>query len=149
MKKLLATLATGLGLAGALFAAAGWCMVAPGEVVVVRRLGRLVAPPWGPGLHWRYPLGIDRLDRVRCDAVRQLTVGQAGPPGADREASAGEALTGDLNLVRIQATVQYRVARPVDYVLHAEPAEPLLARAAEASLARALARRGVDAVLRS
>ncbi|HZW33111.1 MAG TPA: SPFH domain-containing protein [Isosphaeraceae bacterium] len=148
-KKLLAALAAGLGLAVALFVAAGWCLVAPGEVVVVRRLGRLVEPPWGPGLHWRFPLGIDRLDRVRSDAVRHVTIGQAGPPGGDQEPSTGEALTGDLNLVRIQATVQYRVARPVDFVLHAEPAEHLLARSAEASLTRALARRGVDAVLRS
>src|SRR5262245_19722800 len=148
-KNLLASSAAGLGLAGVLFVAAGWCLVAPGEVVVVRRLGRLVKPPWGPGLHWRIALGIDRLDRVRSDAVRHLTIGQAGPPGGDREPSTGEALTGDLNLVRIQATVQYRVARPVDSVVDAEPVEELLARAAEASLAQALARRGVDAVLRS
>ena len=148
-KRILAISGAGLGLAGALFVAAGWCLVAPGEVVVVRRLGRLVEPPWGPGLHWRIPLGIDRLDRVRSDAVRHLTIGQDGPPGGDQEPSTGEALTGDLNLVRIQATVQYRVARPVDYVLHAEPAEHLLARAAEASITRALAHRGVDAVLRS
>jgi membrane protease subunit HflK len=58
-------------------------------------------------------------------------------------------MTGDLNLVRFQATVQYRVARPVDYVLHVSEVEPLLAISAEASIARALAVRGVDAVLRS
>ena len=70
---------------------------------------------WGPGLHWRLPLGIDRLDRVRSDAVRQLTIGLAGTAGSDLEPSAGEVMTGDLNLLRFQATVQYRVARPVDY----------------------------------
>ncbi len=64
-------------------------MVAPGEVVVVRRLGRVVEPPWGPGLHWHFPAGIDRLDRIRTDAVRQLTIGQSGPPSADQEPSAG------------------------------------------------------------
>jgi membrane protease subunit HflK len=148
-KTILATCAAGLGLAGILFLAAGWCLVAPGEVVVVRRLGHLVAPPWGPGLHWRIPLGIDRLDRVRADAVRHVTIGQAGPPGGDREPSTGEALTGDLNLVQIQGTVQYRVAQPVDFVLRAEAVDSLLARSAEARMARALARRGVDAVLRS
>ena len=40
-----------------LFVGSGVCLVAPGEVVVVRRLGRLIDPTWGPGLHWRYPLG--------------------------------------------------------------------------------------------
>jgi membrane protease subunit HflK len=149
MKKTLAVITLGLFLAVALIGAAGWCMVAPGEVVVVRRLGRLIEPAWRPGLHWSWPLGIDRLERVRSDAVRQLTIGWAGPPSPEIEPAAGELMTGDLNLVRIQATVQYRVATPSDYVLRAEQVEPLLMRSAEASLTRALARRGVDSVLRS
>jgi membrane protease subunit HflK len=148
MKRSLVILLFGAGLVAAGFVAAGWCIVAPGEVMVVRRLGRLVEPPWGPGLHWHYPAGIDQLDRIRTDVVRQLTIGQAGPPSAAREPSAGEMLTGDLNLLRIEATLQYRVARPADHALTSDRAEDLLTRAAEASLARSLARRGVDAVLR-
>ncbi len=149
MKRSLIVLLVAAGLLAAGFAAAGWCVVAPGEVVVVRRFGRVVEPPWGPGPHWHYPAGIDRLDRIRTDSVRQLTIGQAGPAPADREPAAGEMLTGDLNLLRIQATLQYRVANPVDYALGSGQAEDLLARSAEAGLARSLARRGVDAVLRS
>ncbi len=137
MKKQLGTLGIGLVVALGLFVAGGWCLVAPGEVVVVRRFGRIVDPPWGPGLHWHVPLGIDHLDRVRSDAVRQFTVGQAGTPAHDQEPSEGEALTGDLNLVRIQATIQYRVARPVDYIARAEQVEPLLIRSTEGSLSRA------------
>jgi membrane protease subunit HflK len=149
MKKAPATLLIAAGLTAALTVATGWCLVAPGEVAVVRRFGRSIDPPWGPGLHWRLPLGIDRLDRVRSDAVRQITIGLAGPAGSDREPSAGEVMTGDLNLLRFQATVQYRVARPVDYVVRVDQVEPLLATSAEASVSRALAVRGVDAVLRS
>jgi membrane protease subunit HflK len=130
------------------FVASGLCMVAPGEVVVVRRLGRLVEPPWGPGLHWRYPLGIDRLDSVRGLEVRQLTIGLASASSADFEPSAGEFLTGDLNLLRIQATIHYRAANPVDYILRAEDVEPMLSRLLEAALTRALASRKVDDVLR-
>ena len=81
------------------------------------------------------------LPEAELDAVAHVA--------RERTFATGEALTGDLNLVRFQATVQYRVARPDDYVLHAEPVEHLLARSAEAGNARALARRGVDAVLRS
>jgi modulator of FtsH protease HflK len=146
MNKYLAIVLVGAVLAVALTGASGWCMVAPGEVAVVRRLGRLVEPLWGPGLHWRLPLGIDRIERVRSDAVRQVTIGLTGRVV---EPAAGEVMTGDLNLLRFQATVQYRVARPVDFVLRAQQVEPLLATAAEASVARALAVRGVDAALRS
>jgi membrane protease subunit HflK len=149
MRKFLAIFCCVLGLASALALAMGWTMVVPGEVVVVRRLGRLVEPPWGPGLHWRYPLGIDQADRVRADAVRQLTIGLPASADSELEPSSGEVMTGDLNLLRIQATAQYRVARPVDWVLHCEHVEKLLVAAAEASVSRALAARGVDAVLRS
>jgi modulator of FtsH protease HflK len=132
-----------------LLVASGVCLVAPGEVVVLRRLGRLVDPVWEPGLHWRFPLGIDRVDRVRSLEVRQLTIGLSGPASADFEPSAGEFMTGDLNLLRIQATVQYRVANPADYVLRVEQLEPLLSRLAEAAVTRGLASRKVDGVLRS
>ena len=108
-------------------ATAGWCVIAPGEVAVVRRLGRAIDPPWGPGLHWRFPAGIDRVDRIRTDAVRRLTIGYAGPAVADREPSAGEVMTGDLNLLRVEAALQYRVADPVSHALRGDRAEELLA----------------------
>ena len=62
--------------ASLLIAATGW-RVWPGERIVVRRFGRILAPDWGPGLHWGAPLGIDCFDRVRTDEVRRLNVGAA------------------------------------------------------------------------
>jgi membrane protease subunit HflK len=129
-------------------AATGWVEVAPGEVAVVRRLGRVLLHPWAPGPHLGWPLGLDRIDRVRTDQVRRLAIGLAATPGPGDAPGAGEFLTGDLNLFRARGVVQYRVSNPVDYVLRATDVEPLLARVAEASLTRALARRGIDAVLR-
>jgi modulator of FtsH protease HflK len=123
-------------------------MVAPGEVVLVRRLGRLIEPVWGPGLHWRFPALIDRIDRVRSDAVRQLTIGSAGTAGLDDEPSSGEVMSGDLNLLKVQATVQYRVSKPRDYAFRVDAVDPLLSKAATAAIARAVSTRGVDAVLR-
>lgn len=136
-------------LAAAALAASAWCLVGPGEVAVVRRFGRVVSPAWGPGLHWSLPAGIDRVDRIRTDAVRRLTIGQAGVPTPDQEPSAGELLTGDLNLLRFEATVQYRVDEPVAHALWAGEGDQWLGRAAESRLARALATREVDAALRS
>jgi membrane protease subunit HflK len=149
MNKTFATIPVMLVSAAAVIWATGWCMVAPGEVVVVRRLGRLLEPPWGPGLHWRYPLGIDKADRVRSDAVRQLTIGLAASADSGLEPSAGEMMTGDLNLLRVQATVHYRIARPADWILRCGRVETLLEASAGASVSRALAARGVDAILRS
>lgn len=134
--------------ASLLIAATGWRVVRPGERIVVRRFGRIITPDWGPGLHWGAPLGIDRCDRVRTDEVRRLNVGTAQEAAAAGDPGAEEFLTGDLNLVRVRAVIQYRVANPVELVVRSGDVGALLERLAEASLAHSLARRGIDPVLR-
>jgi membrane protease subunit HflK len=130
--------------------ATSWVEVAPGEVVVVRRLGRVVAAPLLPGPHLGWPLGLEQRTRVRTDEVRRLEVGLVTAPGPDVEAGAGEYLTADRNLLRARGVVEYRVADPIALVLSTSESdvEPLLTRLAESSLARALSRRGIDAALR-
>jgi membrane protease subunit HflK len=131
------------------YLATGWVVVAPGEAVVVRRLGRVLPRPWTQGPHWGWPVGIDRVVRVRTDEVRRLAIGLAGTPGPDDAPGSGEFLTGDLNLLRARGVVQYRVSDPVACVLHARDLDRLLSRLAEASLSRALAHHGIDAALRT
>lgn len=135
------------GLVG--YLATGLVVVAPGEVVVVRRLGRVLPRPLTPGLHLGGPYGVDRTTRVRTDAVRRLEVGLVGTAGPDDDPGAGEYLTGDLNLLRARGVVQYRVADPVAFTLRASEIEVLLAHLTEASLTRALSRKGIDAALRA
>ncbi len=130
------------------YLASGLYVVAPGEVGVVRRFGRVQQPPRPPGLHLGWPRGLDRVTRVRTDEVRKLTVGLADAAGSDSDMGSGEYLTGDLNLIRAQAIVQYRVADPAAYVTKAEQVEPILRRIAEASLARALASQNIDMTLK-
>jgi membrane protease subunit HflK len=129
------------------YALTGLCAVAPGEAVVVRRFGRVRPSPLGPGLHWTAPRGIDRRDRVRLDAVRRLEVGGVGVAGPEDDPGGGEFLTGDRNLLRARAAVQYRVADPVAYATRVADPDALLARLADAAMARALAARPIDAAL--
>lgn len=141
-------LGIGAALCVAAYLASGVVIVAPGEVVVVRRLGRVVSTPWRAGPHLGLPLGFDHVTKVRIDEVRRLSVGLSETPKAVDEPGAGEYLTGDLNLLRAQATLQYRVADPVAFVLHARAVEPILTRLAEASLSRAFAQQAIDTALR-
>ncbi|QDV33159.1 protease modulator HflK [Tautonia plasticadhaerens] len=140
----------GLSIAGAAAAlATGFVAVEPGEAVVVRRLGRADPGPLGPGLHWVAPLGIDRVDRVRTDEVRRLVVGLATVPGAGQAPGAGEFLTGDLNLIRAEAVVQYRVSDPVAFVLAADRLDATILGLGESALSRALSRLGIDEAMRA
>jgi membrane protease subunit HflK len=132
----------------AAYLATGFVVVPPGEVVVVRRLGRALPVAWTRGPHWGLPYGLDRLTRIRVDQVRRLSVGLVGPPGSEEEPGAGEFLTGDLNLLRTRAVVQYRIADPAASAFRVAQLEPLLSRLAESSLARALSSQGIDSALR-
>lgn len=141
-----------LGLVAVVIAAALILMVSvevvqPGEVVVVRRLGAVERAPLGPGIHLTWPLGLSRRDRVRTGEVRRLTLG-AEAAGAVAAPGMIEALTRDLNVVILEADVQYRVSDPVAYVVCAVDREGVLQRAAEGCFAEVVGGESIDGALK-
>jgi membrane protease subunit HflK len=127
----------------------GVTQVRPGEIAVVRRFGRVVDQP-GPGLHVGLPYGMDRVDRVPVDLVRRVRIGyQPDADENDQTTPPGQLLTGDYNLVNVQVLLDYAIKEKdvVDYVVQAERADGVIARAAEAIIAEWVAGRKVDEVL--
>ena len=130
------------------YAATGLYQVLPGEAAVVRRFGRVLPERPEPGLHLGLPWGMDRVDRVAVDQLRRAVVGYQEGTGA-AAMPAGQLLTGDHNLVNVQATIYYKV-RPdeaADYVTQADRVDGLAERAAEAVMAEWVASRTVDEAL--
>jgi membrane protease subunit HflK len=129
----------------------GFTIVEPGEIAVVRRFGRVLPEKPGPGLYRGLPWGIDRVDRVQIERVRSVTVGFT--PEASQEASLntpeGQLLTGDHNLVNVQAVINYAVNpdEVEQFVFQQDQAAALVARTAETVLTEWLAGRTVDTVL--
>ena len=137
-----------LALALAGYAATGMVQVLPGERGVVRRFGRVLEHKPEPGLWVGLPWGMDRVDRVPVDRFQSVTVGYRDDAG-DGATPAGQLLTGDHNLVNVQATLYYKVrADEVEhYVEAADRVDGLLERAAETALAQWVGSRDVDDVL--
>jgi membrane protease subunit HflK len=136
-----------------LFAASlltGVTQVRPGERAVIRRFGRVLDEKPGPGLWIGLPWGLDRVDRVSVDAVRQIEVGfdprQEESEGTTPE---GQLLTGDHNLVNVQVKIQYQIRENEveKYVIQKDRIDNLITRAAEAILAEWIASQSVDDVL--
>lgn len=133
-----------LGIVTAAVVGLGGIYVVPqDEIGVVRRFGAVLPEPRTPGLHWGLPWGLDRLDRIKPNQARTLTVGTSML--ADGES--GEFLTGDRNLIRFEALVQYRVRETTAYLFATASAEQALRRAVESALAEAAAARDVDSLL--
>jgi membrane protease subunit HflK len=139
--------------AGLLLAAwllTGVTEIRPGERAVVRRFGRVLDVQPRAGWWVGFPRGIDRVDRVAVEQVRRVAVGyRPEEGGGGEETPPGQLLTGDHNLVNVQVVLNYAVDPDalVDYVIHREGAEEMLARTAEAVLAEWVAGRPVDEVL--
>jgi modulator of FtsH protease HflK len=122
--------------------------VRPGERAVVRRFGQVVALP-EPGLWIGLPFGLDRVDLVSVQ-VRRVAVGyDKDNENEEIGIPRGQFLTGDHNLVNIQAQIDYAVdeANIVDFVEQADRVEGVIAQAAEAVMAEWVAGRKVDEVL--
>ncbi len=131
------------------YALTGVVQIRPGERGVVRRFGRLLPKRLEPGLAFQLPWGMDRVDRVAVDRVQTVTVGYQEDDFSGETMPAGQLLTGDHNLVNVQAVLSYKV-RPneeAEYVFQADRVDALLTRAVEAVMAQWVAGRTVDDVL--
>src|SRR5881409_1235 len=102
----------------AIYLGSGVFTVAADEQAVVRRFGR-VAARLGPGIHYRLPWPIDRVDVVKTTSVMKTGVGFDLPEGDARVAGV-EILTGDTNIIRVAMTLQYVIRNPATFLFDIE-----------------------------
>lgn len=128
--------------------------VEPTEQAVLLRFGRYVSTE-PPGLHLKFPFGIDRAIKVKTKVVLQQEFGfrSAGTTGS-RTAYSGRRfdeesliLTGDLNVADAEWIVQYRVAEPRKYLFHARNVLKNLRDVSQSMMRRVIGDRLVGEVL--
>jgi Cu+-exporting ATPase len=128
------------------YASSGLTQVAPDEIAIMRRFGRPVAD-LQPGLYWRWPWPVEDVVRLKPDQVRTIELGFRSVAGKEvapgyswtslhrvgTVANADESLmiTGDNNLVEVQASARYRVVEPRVYLFEVRDPEETLRAATE------------------
>lgn len=127
----------------------GIYIVSADQQAVVTRFGAVVEPRVKPGIHVSLPWPVDQVRRLKVQQLQRVVIG-----GDLAEESLGRTqphlsqfLTGDQNIIHVRAVVQYSVAAPADYLFRTRDVVEVVRAAAEAELARRIARRGVDDVL--
>jgi Cu+-exporting ATPase len=156
--------AAAAGVLALAYVLSGLTLVGPDEIAVVRRFGRPVAD-LGPGLSWRWPWPVEDVVRLRPDRIRTVEVGFRTIPGSTpvapgyswaslhggdgirRVAEEAVMITGDGNLLDVQATVRYRVADPHVYLFEVRDPDVIVRAAAEAVLRGMIAGRPFADVL--
>ena len=129
-----------------LYLASGIFAVAPDEQAVVRRFGRLVAR-LGPGIHYRLPWPVDRVDTLKTTAVMKTGAGFALSEVEGEVITGIELLTGDTNIIGVGMVLQYVVQQPTDFLFEVEEPQTLIGSLAEAILTATVIGMSVDEVL--
>ncbi|MEM8997731.1 MAG: SPFH domain-containing protein, partial [Acidobacteriota bacterium] len=105
---------------------------------VVMRFGKFVATE-DPGLHFKLPLGVDRVIvvPVKRQLKQEFGFGTAGATNRWQFSSSSEfgdekaMVTGDLNAALVEWVIQYRIESPSDYLFNVRNADATLRDASE------------------
>ncbi len=125
------------------------------EAGVVTRFGKLHTIS-KPGLHWKLPLGIDRVQHVPI--LRQMNQEFGFDSGnsssrrqytPDRREQGNEKhmVTGDLNAALVEWVIQYRIHDPASYLFEVRNPDEILRGASEAVMREVVGDRTVDEVI--
>ncbi|MCK5656760.1 MAG: FtsH protease activity modulator HflK, partial [Deltaproteobacteria bacterium] len=143
-------------LVAALIVAVGYASVytvAPEEAGVIQRFGRYVRVT-GPGLHFKLPFGIEMVSKVKTGRNFQMEFGyrtvEAGVRSRFTERGFKEEslmLSGDLNVVDLQWTVQYKIGDPKDFLFQVRDVDSAIRDMSESVMRRVVGNRLFDFVL--
>ncbi|UCG14567.1 MAG: protease modulator HflK, partial [Deltaproteobacteria bacterium] len=127
--------------------------VAPEETGVIQRFGRYVRVS-GPGLHFKLPFGIETVRKVKTGRNFQMEFGyrttEAGIRSRFTERGFKEEslmLSGDLNVVDMQWTVQYKIGNPIDYLFQVQDVKSTIQDVSESVARQVVGNRLFDFVL--
>jgi membrane protease subunit HflK len=134
-----------------LWFASGVYIVAPDEMGVVKRFGKMVRTS-EPGPHWHAPFPIETVLKPKVTKVHRLEVGfrtvSSGPPARYRPVpSEALMLTGDENIVALEFIVQYRIKDPIQYLFNIKQQEKTIKDASEAAMREVVGKNKIDDVL--
>jgi len=144
----------------------GIYVVPPEEVGIVQRFGRKLLPYDEPGIHYKLPWPVDRLTRVRARRVRVVEIGfRSNATTPDVEPAAYEwnvqhrsgrfqrkpeeslMLTGDQNMIELNATVHYDLPQPDEFTFSQLDGEATVRAAAESAVQSVVTSSTLDDVL--
>lgn len=140
-----------IGIIIVLWLLSGVYIVKADQQGVVRRFGEYVRVT-EPGIHWRMPFPVEKVDKPSVTEVKRSEIGfrtiDSGPPArySDRPAES-IMLTGNLNIVDCDMIVQYKIVDAVKFLFNVHDVTGTVQVAAEAALRQVIGQREIDEAL--
>lgn len=126
----------------------GIYQVDPSQVALVKTFGKY-SHTTGPGIHVHAPYPFQTHVIVDVQTIRKQEIGfrTVRPGQYVQKKEEALILTGDGNIVSVEAVVQFRVNDPVKFIFRVENAEELVKFTTESALREMIAKRTVDEIL--
>ena len=118
------------------------------QQAVVTTLGR-VSDITAPGLHFKLPYGIQKVNKVDVNVYQKIELGYMTQEDGTVTANAGEStmITGDYNIVNVDFFVEYKITDPVAYLYSSNNPEMILRNLIQSQVRNVVGSSNVDSVL--
>lgn len=131
----------------------------PGDAIgVLIRFGKVVEPRVSPGLHYKLPWPVDRVETLQIKQVKTITIKDFGSDFMKAEGGVSYSfyketnlqpycITGDNNIVAITLVLKYTLDNPIDYLYGMKRPESFMKRCTASLIVNHLAKLQIDEVL--
>ena len=101
------------------------------------------------GLHFKWPLGIQQVEKVDVNVYQKIELGYATESDGNYNTKTNEStmITGDYNIVNVDFFVEYKISDPVQYLYSSNKPELILRNLIQSQVRNVVGSTSVDAVL--
>ncbi|MEA2064516.1 MAG: FtsH protease activity modulator HflK [Gemmatimonadota bacterium] len=111
-----------------------------GQNALVLRFGRVTGEVAEAGIHYHLPLPVERVVKVRVSEVKTISIQEQSEYRLER-------VTGDANLILVDALISYNVKRITGYLYNIQDVQAIIKVAGQKCLSAELAEMNVDDVM--
>ena len=136
-----------VAIAALVVVASSWFTVQPEETALVLRFGKVVRTQ-GPGLHFKWPYGVEQVIHVPTARVLKEEFGFRTISSDQRSSYSSQGymdeslmLTGDLNVIDVQWIAQFRIEEPFKFLFHLREAPRTIRDISESVMRRVVGNR--------
>ena len=118
------------------------------QQAVVTTFGK-VTDVTDPGLHFKWPFGIQQVHKVDVNVYQKIELGYDTVSDGDYVTNINEStmITGDYNIVNVDFFVEYKITDPVQYLYSSNNPELILRNLIQSQVRNVVGSTSVDAVL--
>jgi modulator of FtsH protease HflK len=139
-----------LGAIVVLWLASGFYIVNQGDHGVILRFGKKSELVELPGLHWRLPYPIERVEKVNLEKVFPIEIGYRSNPRSSGKTKMGKEalmLTQDENIIDVEFAIQYKIKNAYDFLFNLRDSEMTIRQATESAVREVVGKSTMDFVL--